>query len=282
MKTGRPSRTAQFVALGRAIADAGLSHVPEFHDPTAQAFLTEGGKKSLAKRIQAAAKTRRGFGARLALELAGNIALRTFAIDTAVRSAIAGGAAQLVILGAGYDGRAWRMPELADVTVFEVDHPTTQDDKRARTRALPPTKAAVTFVPIDFGRESLETALDRAGHDRSRLTCWIWEGVVMYLTQNAMRTTLAHIAARSAPGSTLIVNYHTVHRRLLARLAYWLIGEPQPSAWTPEEMAAELGTIGFAVREDSGMINWNNQFAQGKGNVTRAYYMRVAVARLER
>ena len=67
----------------------------------------------------------------------------------------------------------------------------------------------------------------------------------MYLTHDAMRATLAAVAERSAPGSTLIVNYHTEHRGLVARLIFRLIGEPQISAWTPEEMAADLQSVGF-------------------------------------
>ena len=100
----------------------------------------------------------------------------------------------------------------------------------------------------------------------------------MYLTRDAMSTTLASIAARSAPGSTIIVNYHTIHRGLIARLVFRLIGEPQISAWTPEEMAADLRSVGFLVREDFGMLDWNNQFARGEAKVERGFYMRVAVA----
>jgi methyltransferase (TIGR00027 family) len=207
------------------------------------------------------------------------IAFRTAAIDTAVRNAMAAGATQLVILGAGYDGRAWRMRELAGVKVFEVDHPATQGDKRAHVAELPQAIGSVNFVSIDFERESLGAVLDRAGHNRSSPTCWIWEGVVMYLTRDAMRSTLADLAARSARGSTLIVNYHTLHRRLLARLIFRLIGEPQISAWTPEEMAADLTSVGFAVHEDSGMTDWNDRFAHGEGKVQRGAYMRIAIAR---
>jgi methyltransferase (TIGR00027 family) len=207
------------------------------------------------------------------------IALRTVAIDSALRDAIAIGATQLVILGAGYDGRAWRLSELAGVKVFEVDHPATQRDKRAHLAELPPAIGTVSFVSIDFERESLDDVLERAGHDRASPTCWIWEGVVMYLTREAMRGTLAGIAGRSAPGSTLIVNYHTVHRRLFARLMFRLIGEPQISAWSREEMAAELRSAGFTVADDSGMMDWNERFAGGEAKVERATYMRVATAR---
>ena len=279
MKGERPSRTAHFVAHGRALADAGLSHVPDFHDPTARIFLSEKGKRSLAKTERAAREGNRGIRFEMARVMADMIALRTAAIDTAVRNAIAGGATQLVILGAGYDGRAWRMPELAGVKVFEVDHPATQGDKRTHLAELPPTSGIVSFVPIDFQLESLGTVLDRAGHNRSSPTCWIWEGVVMYLTRDVMRSTLAGIAHRSAPESTLIVNYHTVHRRFFARLMFRLIGEPQISAWSREEMAADLRSVGFLVREDSGMADWNDRFAQGKAKVERGSYMRIAIAR---
>lgn len=211
--------------------------------------------------------------------MADMIALRTAAIDAAVRDAIASGATQLVILGAGYDGRAWRMAELTGVKVFEVDHPATQTDKRARVAELPAANGIVSFVTIDFEKESLESVLVRAGHDRSAPTCWIWEGVVMYLTRDAIRATLADVAARSAPDSTLIVNYHTAHRRLFARLVFRVIGEPQISAWTRDEMAADLLSAGFVVRDDSGMLDWNEGFARGEASVVRGAYMRIAVAR---
>jgi methyltransferase (TIGR00027 family) len=279
VKAKRPSRTAHLVALGRAVADAGLSHVADFRDPTARVFLDERGKRSLAKTERAAREGKRGIALDAARLMADLIALRTAAIDTAVRDAIAGGATQLVILGAGYDGRAWRMTELAGVRVFEVDHPATQGDKRAHLSELPPANGVVSFVSIDFERESLGAALGRAGHDRSSPTCWIWEGVVMYLTHDAVRATLADIFDRSAPGSTLIVNYHTAHRGFFARLMFRLIGEPQVSAWTPDEMAADLRSAGFVVRGDSGMADWNDRFAGGRARVERALYMRIAVAR---
>jgi methyltransferase (TIGR00027 family) len=279
VKAERPSRTAHLVALGRAMADAGLSNVANFRDPTARVLLSEKGKRSLADTERAVREGRRGFRIEMARMMADMMALRTEAIDMAVRDAIAAGATQLVILGAGYDGRAWRLPELTGVKVFEVDHPATQSDKRAHVAELPQAAGIVGFVPIDFEREKLAVALEHAGHDRSSPTCWIWEGVVMYLTHDAVRATLADIAQRSAPGSTLIVNYHTAHRGLLGRLVFRLIGEPQISAWTPEEMAADLRAVGFVVREDSGMTEWNERFAQRSARVERGFYMRVAIAR---
>ena len=265
--------------MGRAMADAGVSHVADFHDPTARVFLGEKGRRSLARIEHAVREGKRGFRIEMARTMADMMALRTRAIDAAVHDAIVEGAKQLIILGAGYDGRAWRMPELAGVNVFEVDHPATQREKRAHVGELPRAPGMVNFVPIDFEHASLSAALDRAGHDSSSPTCWIWEGVVMYLTPDAMRTTLRDIAGRSTPGSTLIVNYHTVNRRLFARLIFRLIGEPMISSWSPDAMATEMRSVGFAVREDSGMADWNSRFAQGKAKVERGSYMRIAIAR---
>src|SRR5262249_16046931 len=99
----------------------------------------------------------------------------------------------------------------------------------------------------------------------------------MYLTRDAMRATLAAIAGRSTTGSTLIVNYHTAHGGFIGRLMFRLIGEPQISDWTPEQMAADLQSVGFVVREDSGMTDWNKRFANGEAKVDRGYYIRIAV-----
>jgi O-methyltransferase involved in polyketide biosynthesis len=101
----------------------------------------------------------------------------------------------------------------------------------------------------------------------------------MYLTHKAMRATLAAIARRSAAASTLILNYHAAHPRLWARLMLRLAGEPQISAWTPDEMAADLASVGFVPREDSGMAEWNARIAQGAARVERTSYMRIVVAR---
>jgi len=92
VKADRASRTAHFVALGRALADAGLSHVPGFRDPTARVFLSEKGEKSFAKTERAARDGKGGVTANAARVMADLIALHTTAIDTSVRDAIAGGA----------------------------------------------------------------------------------------------------------------------------------------------------------------------------------------------
>src|SRR4051794_3819980 len=129
MNADRASRTAMMVAYMRAFADVGGSHVRDFRDPTARVFLNAkwtGKLAKLEKQVRSGRETMTLAASRVSADM---MALRTSTIDAAVRAAIAGGTTQLVILGAGLDGRAWRMSELAGVRVFEVDHPATQTFK---------------------------------------------------------------------------------------------------------------------------------------------------------
>jgi methyltransferase (TIGR00027 family) len=171
----------------------------------------------------------------------------------------------LVILGAGLDGRAWRMPELADVTVFEVDQPASQQDKRDRAAGLPGTPPR--FVPVDFRRDRLGEALAAAGHRADRATTWIWEGVVPYLTETEVAATVNAFATCSAPGSRLIVTFQIpapsaklgrlAARALMAstgRSSVWA-KEPWRSTWTPAAMAGLLAGHGYAVTRDEGLLD---------------------------
>src|SRR5690606_25810776 len=134
---------------------------------------------------------------------------RTVAIDEAIEDGVSRGSVQLVVLGAGLCARAWRMRSLADTIVFEVDHPATQSYKRARVDALEPKAREVRFVGVDFERDDLGAALEKAGHDASARTTWVWEGVTPYLTPAAIASTLDAVRARSAEGSTLVMTYGT-------------------------------------------------------------------------
>jgi methyltransferase (TIGR00027 family) len=278
MNEGKASRTAMMVAYMRAVADAGITHVRDFHDPTARVYLNAKWSARLAKLSVQKQSGRETMALALARASADMMALRTKAIDAAVCDAVRAGTAQLVILGAGLDGRAWRMNELRGVRVFEVDHPATQAFKRAHVDRLPPAVGDVVFVPINFERASLDDVLARAGHDATRATCWIWEGVVMYLTRQTMRATLASVARRSAAASTLIVNYHTSMRSFLFRLFLRFVGEPVRSAAQPAEMAADLGDAGFDVREDEGIADLAARFAGGGVDPRVGTVMRIVVA----
>ena len=135
--------------------------------------------------------------------------VRTRFIDELLERAVRNGVTQVVILGAGFDTRAHRFAELMkDVAVFEVDYGATQEYKRRRVEAaLDEAPANLTYAPIDFARESLSQGLRRAGFQPGRKTYYICEGVSMYVPEEGVRDTLRTIAAESAPGSGLMLEY---------------------------------------------------------------------------
>ena len=132
---------------------------------------------------------------------------RTRCLDDMLAAAIADGVDQVVILGAGFDSRGYRIDGVERTQVYEVDHPPTQALKlerlRQRGRAIP---SNVTFVPVDFETDDLETTLTEAGFRLDLKTFFIWEGVTQYITAEAVNNTLRFVA-KSAAGSTIAFTY---------------------------------------------------------------------------
>jgi methyltransferase (TIGR00027 family) len=134
---------------------------------------------------------------------------RTRFIDDRMQAALREGVEQIVILGAGYDSRAYRFAEqLANARVIEVDRPDTQRLKVGRMRdvfgKLPP---CVTYAPIDLANEGLGSGLAQAGYAPHQRTFFIWEGVTFYLPADSVRGTLGWISANSAAGSEVVFDY---------------------------------------------------------------------------
>jgi methyltransferase (TIGR00027 family) len=143
----------------------------------------------------------------------------------------------------------------------------------------------VRFTPVDLAADDLGAALDAAGHDRLAPTTWLWEGVVPYLTRDAVRVTLAALAARTAPGSALVVNYQApslkaAGGRLLARLlgASATSGEPWRSLWKPRHMAALLAEYGLRVASDDDLLALAESYGVPPRSRTSLRSGRVAVA----
>lgn len=186
-----------------------------------------------------------------------HIDLRTRAIDDVVATVVA---PQLVVLGAGLDARASRMTALADAIVFEVDHPSTQAFKRARSKSQKRAAREVRFVGVDFEHDDLGERLGASGHDPEKPTTWIWEGVTPYLTEEAVDATLGVIEARSAEASALAMTYVTPELDTLPRAfrplvlpAFRVLGEDLRGLVTPERAHALVGAHGFDVTADEGM-----------------------------
>lgn len=136
--------------------------------------------------------------------------VRTRFIDEALERAVADGATQIAILGAGLDTHAYRCGELlAGTRVFEVDRPATQALKRRLVdQVLGGAPDNTTYVAIDFETEELADALSRHGYDASRPTFFILEGVTMYLPEEAVGSTFRFVAAHP-PGSGIVFDFLT-------------------------------------------------------------------------
>lgn len=141
---------------------------------------------------------------------------RTRYIDEALLEALAGGARQVVILGAGFDSRAYRFKErLEGVRFFEVDYGPTQEYKKRRLQeifgSLP---KHVKYVPMDFNRDDLPTQLRKNGYLTNERTLFVWEGVTMYLPATAIRSTLRTIRDNAAQAAQLFSTTCSVHIRV--------------------------------------------------------------------
>lgn len=253
MRTGKSSTTAELVAFWRALGHEGHTRVPSFSDPHARALLGPRWAKRFTRvnAKLAERKARRGEADSSRWDW---LLVRVAVLDRLTADALAGGARQLVILGAGLDTRAWRLPGLEGVRVFEADHPDTQALKRDRARAMPAAVSPPRFVAVDFARDQLAGQLARAGHRADRPTVWLCEGVVMYLTDAAVRGMLGDVAACSAPGSTLLLHYHTPTKgwwmRMVRAVIFRVLGEPQVGTRTPDAMAGFARDAGFCVTGD--------------------------------
>lgn len=188
------SRTAMMVAAYRARATARPE--PVCNDPWAGALAGDEGA-ALAERFDAK------FGH---MELW--IALRVAFLDMQVRHYTADrGVGQVVVLGAGLDTRAARLAR-DGVRFYEVDHPSTQAHKREVLATLDGYPVdAPAYVACDFERDDLFTQLRGAGFDSAAPAVIVWEGVVPYLTEDAVRGTARDIAATCEPSSVLFFDF---------------------------------------------------------------------------
>ena len=199
MKDQAASRTAACIQ-GRAAADGRLA---------LGVFLRPGRRPVAAPRqLVPVEQVRRGEQPRQHIEhkshqwvraVAPVVVPRTVAVDQAVTAA---GASQLVVVGAGLDSRAWRLPALASSMVYTV-RPSrlARHAEQERSAGLEPVAARLVRVAADLAQVDLASALAPAGHDVQSPTTWVWEGGVPYLTREQVETTTAAIARSSAPAA---------------------------------------------------------------------------------
>jgi methyltransferase (TIGR00027 family) len=173
-----------------------------------------------------------------------------------VAVAVSAGVRQVVVLGAGLDTFAYRNPH-PGLRVFEVDHPATQTWKHHRLAAAGIDRPeTVTFVAVDFETHTLATGLASAGFVRAEPAVFVWLGVVFYLTPDTTRVTLEYIAGQAQPVEVIFdylqpagTDADRAQLRERANRAA-AAGEPWFSYFTPDDIAAQLRSLGFADVED--------------------------------
>jgi methyltransferase (TIGR00027 family) len=188
---------------------------------------------------------------------------------------------QYVILGAGFDTFAFRRPDLEQVQVFELDHPTTQAMKKERIATagwgLPPN---LHFVPIDFSKDSLGDALQQSGFDARQASFFSWLGVTYYLTRETIFATLQSIVASCAGGSRLVFDYmdkdafvpESAAQRM--QLMQWIarqVGEPMKTGFDPTALAGELAGVGLRLEENLDPAQIQLRYFAGRSDRYRAY-----------
>ncbi|UTB32373.1 MAG: class I SAM-dependent methyltransferase [Methanobacterium sp. ERen5] len=144
----------------------------------------------------------------LVLGASNSIVARVRFFDDIVKSSIDDGLEQLVILGAGYDTRAYRIEGLDKTQVFEIDHPATQKIKIKKIMEIFKSQPGhVTYIPLDleidkFGQKFLET-----DYDSSKKTLFIMEGLLMYIAPETVDKILSFIVYNSGSGSSILFDY---------------------------------------------------------------------------
>jgi len=234
MRPTKPSVTARHVAITRASFERPA--LPTGDVDAEAALYNSLGATRLPRRE---AETRR-------------MESRTRFFDAEVVRAIRLGVSQVVIVAAGYDGRALRFAS-PGVRWFEVDHPATQSDKRRRLETVGIDSSAITFVPVDLVSDDLVGALGSLGHDPSRPTLFVVEGLLGYLSRSVSRELLSKTRSLSCAGSRLAVAFPISPRdaKMSEKVSLWIrgrvvswVGEPwlvRFGADEPDKVLADCG-----------------------------------------
>jgi methyltransferase (TIGR00027 family) len=188
------SRTAQSVTAERAL----LADIGVVDDLLAQTMLAP----AMSAVVWVARRLPRRMWAR-SVTLAG-LAARVLWVDGQVAAALDAGIDQVVVVGAGYDSRAWRFRR-EGVRFFELDHGATQQDKVRR--APPGDGPGPTYVEADLTTQLASVCVGGRGLDRLRRVLFVLEGITMYLDEVVVRRQLAGLTDAAAPGSRLVVDF---------------------------------------------------------------------------
>jgi methyltransferase (TIGR00027 family) len=190
-----------------------------------------------------------------------NIITRSRFAEDALHQAASRGIRQYVIIGAGFDSYALRLPSDSDIVVVEIDHPATQSLKRQwLAQAGVSLPSSTHLIPADLSIEDLASVLNRSLPNISEPVFFSWLGVTMYLPKAANLSTLRALSSTAAPGSELVFEY--VDQRFfdpgtklsgseLALLqAVAALGEPWVCGFNPSSLQSDLASVGHCLLEN--------------------------------
>lgn len=207
-------RDPRKMALQIAGVRVGETQLPEdervFEDPYAQYFFPEAVREQFQS--VATVKAERAKYDQLMPGMNGAIVARIRFIDECLAESLKNGLEQMVIIGAGYDTRAYRIKGVKEMLrVFEVDHPDTQAVKTATIESIfGELPEHVVYVPVLFGQDRLDQKLMERGYQTGKKTLFIVEGLIMYIPPKAVDLLLSFVTHASGPGSALVCDYFDV------------------------------------------------------------------------
>lgn len=287
----RESRTAIFTTLWRGLESVRPAATRLFEDRFATQFLS--------RRLRFALRIARLPGLRAVVPWRlvdghwagprGTVAVRTRYIDDALREELDKGLSQVVILGAGFDTRAYRIPRIDRTTVFEVDHEATQRKKtQVMTRIFGGLPAHIVCVAMDFTRDTLQDEMLAARYNPGARTFFVCEGLTHYLPSEIV-DALFHYISAAAVGSQVVFTY--LHRGILDGSARFAganasmrtvrrAGEPYTFGFDPAEVPAYLARRGFSLIEDIGASELRHRYLTplGRGRMKLSEFQRIARA----
>lgn len=254
-KRNRPSKMAEGIALHRCAETMLPEDIRIFSDPYAIHFL-DPAMLAWARNYPEEAQALADELERKTPGWSNAIRGRIRYFDDVVKDAAANGFSQLVILGAGYDTRAYRINTLKGyVRTFEIDRPETMERKlEILKKIFGEVPDHVAFIPLDMANADCWQDLARAGWSTEAKTLFLLEGLVMYLPRPAVEHLLAGIAGHAGAGSAVLFDFMPeslangsseegggqIIREWTAK-----IGEPILSGFSQEEIVPFLERLGF-------------------------------------
>ena len=210
--------------------------------------------------------------------LSSSIIIRVKYFDDYIEKSINKGIEQLVMLGAGYDTRVYRITGLNQINVFEVDHPNTQSFKIEKiNQILESTPDNIVYVPVDFETDKIGSKLFEYGYDPLKKTLFIMEGLIMYIPSESVENTLKFIQNNSGEGSSIIFDYYpssvvdgTCKQKMGHNIRNFVMAQGEPLQFGIEEGKLEefLSNRGFKNIHNVSSADYKKLYCLGK-NVNR-------------